>query len=89
MLSARRINEKKMKETPKKELKFRNRKPNEERRTARVTISLKPSEKSSLASNAKKYNMTLGDLFLRFDSRKELDETMSRSKEWIKIDYED
>ena len=34
-------------------------------------------------------NMTLGDLFLRFDSRKELDETMSRSKEWIKIDYED
>ena len=33
-------------------------------------------------------NMTLGDLFLRFDSREELDETMARSKEWIKIDYE-
>jgi hypothetical protein len=33
-------------------------------------------------------NMTLGDLFLRFESREELDETMARSKEWIKIDYE-
>ena len=33
-------------------------------------------------------NMTLGDLFLRFDSREELDEIMSRSGEWIKIEYE-
>ena len=51
-----------MKETPKKELKFRNRKPNEEKRTARVTISLKPSEKSSLAGTAKEHKMRLGDL---------------------------
>lgn len=33
-------------------------------------------------------NMTLGTLFLRFDSREELDETMSRSREWMKIDVE-
>ena len=51
-----------MKETPKKELKFRNRKPNEEKRTARVTISLKPSEKSSLVSISKEKHMSLGDL---------------------------
>ena len=52
----------KQKEIPKKELKFRNKKPNEEKRTARVTISLNPSEKSRLVSNAKDYHMTLGDL---------------------------
>ena len=34
-------------------------------------------------------NMTLGDLFLRFDTREELDKVMSRSEEWIIIDYED
>ena len=52
----------KPKETPKKQLKFRNRKPNEEKRTARVTISLKPSEKTSLAGTAKEHKMSLGDL---------------------------
>ena len=52
----------KPKETPKKQLKFRNRKPNEEKRTARVTISLKPSEKSSLVSISKEKHMSLGDL---------------------------
>lgn len=34
-------------------------------------------------------NMTLGDLFLRFDTREELDRIMSRSEEWINIEYED
>ena len=52
----------KPKGTPRKELQVRNSKPKEEKRTARVTISLKPSEKTSLASSAKDYHMTLGDL---------------------------
>ena len=30
-------------------------------------------------------NMSLGDMFLRFDSRDELDEVMSHSKEWLNI----
>ena len=34
-------------------------------------------------------NMTLGDLFLRFDTREELDEVMSRSKEWVLFEFED
>ena len=33
-------------------------------------------------------NMSLGDMFLRFDSREELDDVMSRSKEWLKIELE-
>ncbi|MCQ4022558.1 MULTISPECIES: ATP-grasp domain-containing protein [unclassified Ruminococcus] len=31
-------------------------------------------------------NMALGDMFLRFDSREELDEVMSRAQEWLHID---
>lgn len=34
-------------------------------------------------------NMSLGDMFLRFDSREELDEVMSKSHEWLKIDLYD
>jgi biotin carboxylase len=34
-------------------------------------------------------NMTLGDLFLRFDTREELDEVMSRSDEWLLFEFED
>ncbi len=30
-------------------------------------------------------NMALGDMFLRFDSRKELDEVMSKSRDWLHI----
>ena len=30
-------------------------------------------------------NMSLGDMFLRFDSREKLDSVMSRSNEWLKI----
>lgn len=34
-------------------------------------------------------NMSLGDIFLRFDSREELDKVMSRSNEWLRIDLSD
>ena len=33
-------------------------------------------------------NMTLGDMFLRFDTREELDRTVANSNEWIKIELE-
>ena len=33
-------------------------------------------------------NMTLGNMFLRFDTREELEDVMSRSKEWLKIETE-
>lgn len=33
-------------------------------------------------------NMALGDMFLRFDSREELDEIMLKSNEWLHIDLE-
>ncbi|MDD5854179.1 MAG: ATP-grasp domain-containing protein [Lachnospiraceae bacterium] len=34
-------------------------------------------------------NMALGDMFLRFDSREELDEVMAKSKEWLHIELEE
>ena len=33
--------------------------------------------------------MSLGDMFLRFDSREELDHIMSKSSEWLTIELED
>ena len=33
-------------------------------------------------------NKSLGDMFLRFNSRDELDDIMSKSKEWLKIELE-
>lgn len=33
-------------------------------------------------------NMSLGDMFLRFDTRKELDDVMSKVNDWLKIDLE-
>ena len=33
-------------------------------------------------------NMSLGDMFLKFDSRDELDDVMSHSNEWLKIELE-
>lgn len=33
-------------------------------------------------------NMSLGDMFLRFDSREELDEIISKTNEWLKIKLE-
>lgn len=34
-------------------------------------------------------NMSLGDMFFRFDSRKELDEVMAKSKEWLHIELDE
>ncbi|MBO4878234.1 MAG: ATP-grasp domain-containing protein [Ruminococcus sp.] len=34
-------------------------------------------------------NMTLGDFFLRFDSREELDRTMADTEKWVNIEFED
>lgn len=34
-------------------------------------------------------NMSLGDIFLRFDSREELDEVMTKSVEWLKIELDE
>lgn len=31
-------------------------------------------------------NMSIGDIFLRFDSREELDQVMSRTKDWLRIE---
>ena len=33
-------------------------------------------------------NMSLGDMFLRFDSREELDNIMAKSREWMTIELE-
>jgi hypothetical protein len=33
-------------------------------------------------------NMALGDIFLRFDSREELDEVMAKANEWLTIQLE-
>lgn len=33
-------------------------------------------------------NMSLGDIFLKFDSREELDAVMSKTKEWLHIELE-
>ena len=33
-------------------------------------------------------NMSLGDMFFRFDSREELDDVMSRVNEWLHIELE-
>lgn len=34
-------------------------------------------------------NMALGDMFLRFDSREELDEVMSKANEWLHVELEE
>lgn len=47
-----------------------------------VDLSVKPGDIIQPFTGA---NMALGDMFLRFDSREELDEVMSRSQEWLKI----
>ncbi len=47
-----------------------------------VDISAKPGDMIQPFTGA---NMALGDIFLKFNSRNELDEIMSRSREWLKI----
>lgn len=47
-----------------------------------IDMSVKPGDIVKPFTGA---NMSLGDMFLRFDSREELDDVMSRSTEWLKI----
>lgn len=47
-----------------------------------IDMSVKPGDMVKPFTGA---NMSLGDMFLRFDSREELDDVMSRSTEWLKI----
>lgn len=51
-----------------------------------VDLSAKPGDFVEPFTGA---NMSLGDMFLRFDSREELDDVMSKSKEWLTIELED
>lgn len=51
-----------------------------------VDLSAKPGDFVEPFTGA---NMSLGDMFLRFDSREELDDVMSKSKEWLTIQLED
>ena len=50
-----------------------------------VDLSVKPGDFVEPFTGA---NMSLGDMFLRFDSREVLDEVMSKSKEWLIIELE-
>ncbi len=50
-----------------------------------VDFAVKPGDKVLPFTGA---NMSLGDIFLRFDSREELDEIVSKSEEWIHIELE-
>ena len=51
-----------------------------------VDLSVKPGDFVEPFTGA---NMSLGDMFLRFDSREELDDVMGKSKEWLTIELED
>ncbi len=50
-----------------------------------VDISAQPGDIVQPFTGA---NMSLGDIFLRFESREELDDVMSQSNEWLKINLE-
>lgn len=50
-----------------------------------VDLSVKPGDVVKPFTGA---NMALGDMFLRFDSRTELDDVMARAKEWLKIEMQ-
>ena len=50
-----------------------------------VDLSAKPGDYVEPFTGA---NMSLGDMFLRFDSREELDEVMGKSKDWLTIELE-
>ncbi len=50
-----------------------------------IDLSVKAGDKVKPFTGA---NMSLGDMFLRFDSREELDDVMSRSNEWLHIELE-
>ncbi len=48
-----------------------------------VDLSIKPGDVVQPFTGA---NTSLGDIFLRFDSRKELDEIMGKTHEWLRIE---
>lgn len=48
-----------------------------------IELAVKPGEYVKPFTGA---NMSLGDMFLRFDTREELDDIMAKSKEWLHID---
>ena len=50
-----------------------------------VDLSVKPGDVVKPFTGA---NTSLGDIFLRFDTREELDEIMGKSDEWLKIEME-
>ncbi len=50
-----------------------------------VDLSVKPGDIVKPFTGA---NMSLGDIFLRFDSRKELDDIMNKSNEWLNINLQ-
>lgn len=58
----------------------------EEKYVKLVDLSAKPGDVVNPFTGA---NMSLGDMFLRFDSRAELDEVMSRVNEWLQIELQD
>lgn len=51
-----------------------------------VDLSVKPGDVVQPFTGA---NMSLGDMFLRFDSRAELDGVMSKVNEWLQIELQD
>ena len=50
-----------------------------------VDLSAKPGDTVLPFTGA---NMSLGDMFLRFDSREELDEIVAKSSEWLHVELE-
>lgn len=48
-----------------------------------IDLSVKPGDMIQPFTGA---NMSLGDMFLRFDSREELDEVMARQEDWLHIE---
>ena len=57
----------------------------EEKYVKLVALSATPGDVVKPFTGA---NMALGDMFLRFDTREELDEVMARSSEWLTIELE-
>ena len=52
----------------------------------KMDISVKNGEIVQAFTGA---NMSLGDIFLRFDSREELNDIISKQRDWLKIELEE
>lgn len=57
----------------------------EKRYVKMIDLSVKPGDIIQPFTGA---NMSLGDMFLRFESRRELDEIMSGQKKWLRIEVD-